>query len=134
MNNISCSRIKTVIVDDNKQIRYLVKEILRGEDDIEVCAEAETWAEAQQILAEHQPDVAIFDLVFDTHTDTSFLEDMATIKQTTKIIILSAHSENFYSAKCIEAGAKGYVCKDKVVNSLADAIRTVHAGEKFISS
>lgn len=134
MNNISCSRIKTIIVDDNKQIRYLVQEILRGEDDIEVCAEAETWQEALRVLDEHKPDVAIFDLVFDSHSETSILEEMAKINLTAKVIILSAHSENYYSAKCLEAGAKGYVSKDKVVSSLADAIRAVHSGDKFVSS
>lgn len=127
-------KIKTIIVDDNKRIRQLIKEILEIEDDIEVCGEAASLEEAKKLLLEYKPDIAIFDLMFDDYRENSFLDEIVKIGITTKIIILSAHSEILYSAKCLEAGAKGYVCKDKVVKSLAAAIRAVHEGKKFVSS
>lgn len=125
--------IKTVIIDDNKRIRYLVKEILEREEDIQVCAEAETMPEALKILTEHRPHVAIFDLFFDNNTDQSFLQQVTAVCPSAKVIILSAHSETIYASKCLESGAQGYVCKDKAVESLAQAIHAVHAGKQFVS-
>jgi DNA-binding NarL/FixJ family response regulator len=127
-------QIKIIIVDDNQQIRSLVREILELEDDMFVCAEAKTMQEGQEMVSKHEPDVAIFDLLFDAHKETLFLDEIPKVVATTKVIILSAHSESLYSTKCLKAGAKGYVCKDKVVKSLAVAIRAVYEGKEFVSS
>jgi len=134
MNDTPASRIKAVIIDDNKRIRRLVKEILSLEEDIEVCGEAGSLQEAKAVLAEYQPDITISDLLFGEYRDEMFLREITKLSTITKVLILSAHSEALYSARCLQAGAKGYICKDKVVNSLAEAIRAVHAGKEFVSS
>ena len=127
--------IKVALIDDNKEIRYIVKEVLEMEEDIELCAEAETLDKARALLSQTRPDVAVVDISIE-HNDGGFtlLSEIINLNLPTKVIMFSAHSENIFSEKSLKAGAKGYLCKDKTVRCIVDAIRSVHAGKEFVST
>ncbi len=125
--------IKVVVIDDNIAFRSIIKEVISMEDDIQLAGEADNLEEAREVLLQNHPDVALLDISLDgTEGGLQFLKTADDFH--VDFIILSAHNENLYSAKSLEAGAKGYVCKDKTVRCLADAIRSVHAGKEFVSS
>ena len=127
--------IKVVLIDDNKEIRFIVREVLEMEDDIKLCGEAETLEKAKALLADLKPDVAIVDISIE-HNDGGFklLAEIISSNLPTKVIMFSAHSENIFSEKSLKAGAKGYLCKDKTVKCIVDAIREVYAGKEFVST
>jgi DNA-binding NarL/FixJ family response regulator len=127
--------IRVIIIDDNKGIRSLIREILEYEEDLEICGEAENLAQAREIISEQKPDIAILDISMDENEGgLSFLKEAISQNLSTKFIILSAHNEDTYSDQSLLAGAKGYICKDKTVQSLAHAIRDVQDGKQFVSS
>ncbi len=126
--------IKTIIIDDNSRIRYLVREILECEKDIQVCDEAASLEEAKKNFSKWQPDVIILDILLNEYKGDLFLQELKKLSMDNKIIVLSAHSESYYSAKCLQAGAQGYVCKDKIIECLVPAIRDVYSGGQFVSS
>jgi two-component system uhpT operon response regulator UhpA len=129
------SPIKVIIIDDNKAIRALIREILEFEDGIEICDEAENLTRAREVLSQWQPDIAILDISLgQDEGGLEFLKDISRPAVATNFIIVSNHEEEHYSAKSLKVGAKGYVCKSRAVQCLADAIRAVHAGKEFVSS
>ena len=49
------------------------------------------------------------------------------------MIVLSMYDESFYAERCLRAGAKGYVTKAEASGKIVDGIRTVLAGEVYVS-
>jgi DNA-binding NarL/FixJ family response regulator len=50
-----------------------------------------------------------------------------------KVLMLSMHSGSEYVARALQAGANGYVVKESAGDEMVLAVRTVHAGERFLS-
>lgn len=129
---MNCIRI--AIVDDNPEVRFIIKEIVKFEKDIEVCSEAENLEEARLTIKEFRPDIVILDISLEEENGgLKFLHEIPQLNSSAKAIIVSAHNEEPYAAKSLKEGAKGYICKDKTVSCLIPAIRTVHAGNEFVS-
>lgn len=126
--------IKVVVIEDNRKFREIIHETIGLERDMEICDEAENLKQAKEILAKRPAHVALLDLSIDEYEGgLKFLQEIRTLNLPTDFIILSAHTEAIYSAKSIQAGAKGYLCKDKIVPCLAKAIRSVRAHRQFVS-
>lgn len=126
--------IKIVVIEDNRRFRDIIREVIEFEGDIEICDEAENLEQARAILTKCSPDIALLDLsIGEYEGGLKFLQEMRQLNVPTDFIVLSAHNEATYSAKSIQAGAKGYLCKDKTVPCLAQAIRSVRAAHKVIS-
>lgn len=128
-------RIKVVVIDDNMRFRHIIREVIEAENDIQICDEADNLEQAKNILAKYCPDIALLDISVDGREGgLQFLKEVCKLKMSTSFIILSNHNEVYYSGKSLQAGAKGYICKDKTVRCLAHAIRSVQAGKEFVSS
>ena len=127
--------IKTVLIDDNKAFRALVREILQPEEDIHVLDEAGNFVQAKNVLLKCKPDIALLDLsVGRSEGGLDFLKEKTSLDLPTNFIVLSNYEESQYAEKSLQAGAKGFVCKSKAVQCLADAIRSVHSKKEYISS
>ena len=127
--------ITVVIIDDNKEIRSLMRAVLEEEKDINLCAEASNLEQAKDVLHIIRPDTALLDIsIGGEEGGLAFMRKISDWSLPTQVIILSAHPESQYSQKSLNAGAKGYICKDKAMECLATAIRTVQSGNKFVSS
>ncbi len=51
-----------------------------------------------------------------------------------KVIMLTIHTENPLPAKVMQAGAAGYLSKGAAPQEVVNAIRSVHAGQRYIAS
>lgn len=125
-------RIAILLVDDHQILREGLKALLESEADLRVIAEASTGAEAIRLAGERSPDVIVLDLGL---PDLSGLEVVKAIRERryrSKIIILSMHSQQKFVRQAIELGCDGYVPKSSAHESLLEAIRVVHAGERFL--
>lgn len=102
---------------------------------MQLCAEAGNLGQAKKLLSESSPDIVLLDLSMEgPEGGLHFLKELTLSDPVTKTIIFSAHGESTHASKSLKAGAKGYVCKDKIVTSLMEAIRQVHAGKEYVSS
>lgn len=127
--------IRIVIIDDNYTFRMLIKEIIGTEEDMQICGEAETLEEARKVISECLPDIALIDISVDEREGgLNFLQEVTALNIPTQCIVLSAHAEFNYADKSIKSGARAYICKDKIVRCLVDAIREIHSGKGFASS
>ncbi len=121
-------QIRVAIVDDHGLIRDALSDLIRSQPGIDVVASVGNGAEAVQIAAEYRPDVLLLDIAL---PDTSGLDVIAQIhdaSQTTRILMLSMHSEPEYAVTACARGACGLIAKSAPIEELIDAIHAVAAG------
>lgn len=113
---------RVLVVDDEPDIVYMVKVILRSAG-CEVST-AGGVAEATEVLAVDDPDLILLDLRLADGDGMEVLEAMRSSGKIDSIpvIILSAHATPSTSEKAIAAGAKGYITKPFIAGQLVDAV------------
>lgn len=123
--------ISVLIVDDHSIIREGINSLLRGVEDMTVVGGVASGEDAVNRLEEFQPDVILMDIVMGGMTG---LEATRWIKEQAaniKVIIISSEVNKDYVSTGIKCGIDGYLPKDVSGETLANAIRSVHNGEKF---
>jgi DNA-binding NarL/FixJ family response regulator len=129
--------IRVVVADDHALFRRGLEMVLQSESDIEVVAEANNGQEALALATEHVPDLILMDVRMPAVGGVNGgIEATQAIKDAvpnTKILMLtiSDEEEDLYDA--IKAGASGYLLKEISIEEVADAIRSVHAGQSLIT-
>ncbi len=125
-------KIRVLIVDDHAIVREGLKLILERQPDISVVGEAGNGTEAVDKAAELKPDVIVMDIVMPVMTG---LEATRIIHQSNpgiQILILTAHEEEDYVTRILQAGATGYMLKKDDSEQLLSAIRALSRGESFL--
>ncbi len=127
--------IKILIADDHQLVRVGLKRLLEDEKEFKVIGEAADGQEAVELAKKLNPDVILMDVampVMDGMEATKRLVKKR--KDPAKVVILTMHADEHYAARLLRMGASGYVVKDAAPAELAEAIRTVHEGKRFVSA
>jgi DNA-binding NarL/FixJ family response regulator len=127
------SKISTLLVDDHTLIRQGVRVLLEAEDDIAVVGEAQDGRQAVAMAARLRPDVVVMDIAMPLLNGIEATRQILEAAPATRVLILSAHSDEEYVERITELGAAGYVLKQSSLEDLAAAIRTAHAGGVYVS-
>lgn len=125
--------IRIVIADDHSLIRQGVRSLLEDVPDIEVVGEAEDGLTARALAERLKPDVLIMDINMPGLTGIQVTEQLTAQSAPTRVIILSMYSDEAVVRQALHSGAKGYLLKRSVIEELALAIRSVHAGNAYFS-
>jgi len=128
------STIRVLIADDHKIIRDGLKALVDKESGMVVIAEAESGREAVELAQKQRPNVVIMDV---SMPDMNGIEATRKITEETpgvRVIALSMHTDRRFILDMLEAGARGYVLKDRAFEELATAIRQVARGNTYICS
>ena len=126
-------RISTLLVDDHKLIRQGVRILLEAEDDIVVVGEAEDGREAVEMVQRLRPDVVVMDIAMPLLNGIEATRQILELLPATRVLILSAHSDEEYVERVTQLGAAGYVLKQSSLEDLATAIRSAKAGRIYVS-
>jgi two-component system response regulator DesR len=124
--------IRLVLAEDQLLLRNALASLLALEGDIEVVGQAGDGVTALRLLREAQPDIALLDIDMPGLTGLEVLKAGAAEQLPTQIMILTTYGRPGYVREAIEAGARGFMIKDRPVPELADALRRVLAGEMVI--
>ncbi len=124
---------RVFIVDDHPLVREWLSALLRKQPDFEICGLAQDANDALPAMLVNPPDVAIVDLSLKGTSGLALIKDLAEHLPETQAIVLSMHEEIFYAERALRAGARGYVTKVEATDRILEAIRTVQAGQVFIS-
>lgn len=125
--------IKLLIADDHALIREGLKRIIEDTPEMELVGEAVNGNEILAKLRTTLVDVLLLDI---SMPGPGFLEVMRRLRANTpecKILVLSAHPEEQYAIRALKAGASGYLTKNHSPDELANAIRRIHKGGKYVS-
>lgn len=125
--------IQLVIADDHPIVREGLKRIVTGCTDMQVVDEAIDYEDLFVKVRDSDVDVLLLDI---SMPGVGFLEALSCLKAerpALKILVLSIHPEDQYALRALKAGAAGYLTKDHSPEQLADAIRKVYQGHRYIT-
>jgi len=117
--------IKVLVVDDHTILRKGIEMILSDTEDIVMTGEASDGEEALEKLVENNFDVLVLDISMPRKDGIEVLKEMKARGNTIPTLILSTFAEEEYAEIALQAGAVGYLTKDKIPEDLIDAIRKV---------
>jgi len=126
--------IQILITDDHPVVRQGLKKVISETPDITVAGEADTGQKALDMIRENDYDLVLLDISLPDISGFEVLKQITTDKPELPVMVLSFHSEEQYAVRALETGARGYMSKSSAPDELIDAIRTISAGGKYITS
>ena len=126
------TRIRVVIVDDHPLFREGVAAMLRAEPDIEIAGQGATAQEAIRLARELLPDLILLDIDM-PGGGISAAQAIAMSCPVTKIMMLTVSTDEDHVLAALKAGARAYVLKGVASRELIGILRTVWAGESYVS-
>ena len=129
----TAKKITVLLAEDHLIVREGFRGLLNGERDIEIVGEAENGRLAVQLVKKLRPAVVVMDIAMPQLNGLEATRQIMEALPATRIIMLSAHSDDAYVEQATAAGAVGYLIKQTSSHDLCAAIREVHAGKTFFS-
>ncbi|MEG9431461.1 response regulator transcription factor [Terriglobus sp. ADX1] len=124
--------IRVLLAEDQTMLRGALAALLELEHDIEVVAQAADGREAQRLEREHHPDIVVTDIEMPQMTGLEFASHLKDSGSQARVIILTTFARPGYLRRALDAGAHGYLLKDRPASELAEAIRRVHSGLRAV--
>lgn len=122
-----------IIADDHPLLRRGLREEIEESTPWRVVAEARDGQEALDLLARHQPPLAILDIDMPRLDGFKVAQTVLAEQWPVKLIFLTVHREERFVHKALEAGVLGYVLKDSVSTDIVACIEAVSAGQLYAS-
>ncbi len=125
--------IRVAIVDDHAQIRRGLRDALSEAGDIEVVGEAPDYSGLRQLLRDVGFDVLLLDINLPGRSGLDVLHSLAEEAARIRVLVITMYPEDQYAIRALKAGAMGYLSKAADPAQIVQAVRTLHAGRKFIT-
>lgn len=125
--------IKILISDDHGIVRTGLRLLFERIPDMEVIGEATDGREAVRLASTLKPDIVILDIGMPLLNGLEAAAQIIKENDRTGVIMLSMHTDESYILRALDAGAKGYLLKDKADDDIERAVRSVAAGRPFFS-
>ena len=126
------AKIRILLVDDHVILRMGLVTAANGEPDMEIIAEADNGAQAVQAYRLHRPDVVVLDLRMPKQNGLETIQQLRQEFGGARILVFSNYASGDEIYGVFKAGAAGFVVKEMPLECLLEAIRTVHAGGRYI--
>lgn len=123
--------IRVLIADDEDMIRTALASLLRLEDDLEIVAECRTGTDAVAEALRVQPDVCLLDLEMPGLDGVEVAERLAG-RTPARCIVVTRHAGPGVLRRALRAGVDGFVPKSRRAEEVADIIRRVAAGRRYV--
>ncbi len=126
-------RIRVLVCDDHDVFREGVKSVLAREPDMEVVGEASDGARAVEMARETNPDVVVMDIAMPVMRGFEAARRIRRQEPKVRVLMLTVYDDEELVARCLGAGAAGYVLKDAPLTELVYAVRSVYRNEQYVS-
>jgi two-component system, NarL family, response regulator DesR len=124
--------IRVLLADDEDLIRTAVAALLGLEPDLSVVAQAADGRAAVKEALSHRPDVAVLDLEMPHLDGLEVTTELTRALPSCAVVILTGHARPTHLQLALNTGAKAYLPKGSPGGTLADVIRRVHAGGRYV--
>jgi len=125
--------INVVLVDDHAVVRDGLRALLELQADMAVVGSFGAAEAAVRFCSSGHADVVVLDIALPGGSGIDAVKLVQDACVDAKVLMLSMHSGSEYVARALRAGANGYVVKESAGDEMVLAVRTVHAGERFLS-
>ena len=126
--------IQVLIADDHPVVRKGLRTILEEDEAVTVVAEAADGEAAVDLIRQLAPQVAVLDVGMPKLDKFGVAREIARRKLKTKVLFLTLHDSDDLFKTALELGVKGYILKDSVMQEIAAGVKTVAAGQHYLSS
>jgi DNA-binding NarL/FixJ family response regulator len=125
-------RITVLLADDHALVRRGFRRLLEDDPELAVVGEASNGDEAIALAASLTPHVIVMDAAMPGTSGLAAIRVILEQRPSSRILMLSMHSEETLVQQALAAGACGYVLKNALDLDLAAAVKKVAAGEKVL--
>ncbi|MEV0156764.1 response regulator transcription factor [Micromonospora sp. NPDC050686] len=124
--------IRVLLADDEELIRTALAALLGLEPDLTVVAQAATGRAAVDAALAHRPDVAVVDLEMPPPGGIELAAELGRVLPACAVVILTGHGRPGHLRRALTAGARGFLRKGAPGGALADVVRRVHGGGRYV--
>jgi len=122
-----------ILADDHPMFRLGLKTAIGMADEFKIVGEADDGRAALEVLARHEPDIAVLDWQMPMLNGLEVLREIGRRGWATRVIILTMHNEESLFQEALDAGVCGFVLKDNAVADIVECLRSVQKGEIYLS-
>jgi two-component system, NarL family, response regulator NreC len=126
-------QLRILLADDHTVVRQGLRKVLEERPDWVVVAEAGNGRDAVKQAEELKPDVAILDVAMPLLNGIEATRQIVKRSPSTRVLVLTMHSDEAYVNQILKAGATGYLLKDSADVDLIQAVGAVSQGKSFFS-
>lgn len=123
--------IRVALADDHPEVLLALRLLLRLSDEIDVICETSNGQDALDCVMQLQPDVLVIDIQMPLLDGLTATKRIVSLSLSTRVLIISLNRGSFIARQAAAAGAKGFLAKEDLPESLLPAIQAVHRGDLF---
>jgi DNA-binding NarL/FixJ family response regulator len=124
-------KITVLLAEDHTIVREGFRKMLDLEKDLQVVGEAQDGRQAVALVKELHPAVVLMDIAMPLLNGLEATRQVLKAVPATKVVILSAHSDDAYIAEATDSGAVGFLLKQNSSHVVCEAIREVQKGKTY---
>lgn len=125
--------IRIVIADDHRAFAEALAATMRMEDDLSIVAIVHDGESAIEVAIDKEPDVVLMDLQMPGLDGIAATRRIKESHPDTHVVILSATEAEHERARALDAGAEGYLSKERSVKDVTSSVRAVSQGKTLVS-
>lgn len=126
-------RITVLLAEDHMIVREGFRKMLELEADLQIVGEAQDGRQAVALVKKLRPAVVLMDIAMPLLNGLEAARQVLKAVPATKVIMLSAHSDDAYVKEATDSGAVGFLIKQTSAQDVCRAIREVQKGKTFFS-
>lgn len=130
--NTSAS-INVMLADDHDLVRAAMRMMLESFKDVHIVAEVGKIAEIVPAVLEYKPDILLLDLGFPDGSGVETAKVVLEQAPDTRVLVFSMYAKEEYVRDTLKLGVSGYLLKESAASELEISIRSVAAGEIYLS-
>jgi two-component system, NarL family, response regulator NreC len=125
--------ISVVLADDHVLVRRSLRQLLAGEQGMRVIGEAVDVRTAMRDVQRHRPQVLVLALQMAHGSSIEAIGQLRSQVPETEIVASTMEPSPLFAQQAMDAGAVGFVLKDRADSELPVAVRAAAGGREYVS-
>jgi len=131
--NAAPKRSGVFLVEDHPITQAGLAALINREPDLFVCGSADSAPAAFTQITNLNPSIVIADFTLKGSNGIELIKNVLPLLPDVPILVMSMHDESLFAERCLRAGARGYLMKREAAERILPAIRTILAGDIYLS-